>query len=755
MGADLFLGRWQEGAGAAGAEARIPAGRLTTHGVVIGMTGSGKTGLMVDLLEEAALAGLPALVIDPKGDLTNRLLVFPETRPEDFAPYCGSSKAEATAARWREGLAEWGLSADRARELRSRPVRIFTPGATLAPVNVLERFAPPAGGAAEFAPHATSSTASLFSLADLGGDPATAPEGLLLAQLFIDFWSRGQAPSLEDLVRGILQAPFAKIGILDLDTVLPSRERTALAMRLNALLASPALNAWRSGPTLEMEAILGAGAAPGAQTLFTLAHLSEGERLFFLGLLLEEVVAWTLRQAGSDSLRALVLFDEVFGFFPPHPANPPTKAPLLRLLKQARAFGVGAVLATQNPVDLDYKGLTNAGLWFVGRLQTENDRRRVADGMNDLPGGADATALLEELPPRTFLVQDVREDHPKLLKTRQCFSYLVGPLTVPQLAKLLGPAPETTADSAPQNSAAMVIKPGPSVEAASGPPALPPEWTAVYSGSGDLAPHLEVEAEIAYKTAPRAAPVLCRGRYAWPLGATGLEAALAADPQLLTGPVGSPAAPTGYGFGPLPSYLGRTPPEKASKAAATSLARRISLRLLKDGVTGAMQGPEETEAAFRTRLVSLREEARRAEEEKSLGALAKKLQQAEDRLRKAEMELEQDKADASARSTETMISAGLGVLGGLFGSKRSIGGAVSRTVSKQRMASRAKGEVAEGQAAVEAARRTRDALKIQLDEARAALSRKYGSPDLQTVTLSPTATGVQVLSCRILFAPVP
>jgi hypothetical protein len=249
--------------------------------------------------------------------------------------------------------------------------------------------------------------------------------------------------------------------------------------------------------------------------------------------------------------------------------------------------------------------------------------------------------------------------------------------------------------------------------------------------------------------------VLCRARYAWPLGASGLEAALAADPHLLTSPVGSPAAPTASAFGPLPSYLGRTTPEKASKAAASSLARRVSLRLLKDGVTGTVQGPEETEAAFRARLVSVREEARRAEEEKSLGTLAKKLQQAEDRVRKAEMELEQDKADASARSTETMISAGLGVLGGLFGSKRSIGGAVSRTVSKQRMASRAKGEVAEGQVTVEAARRTRDAMKIQLDEARAALSRKYGSPDLETVTLSPTATGVQVLACRILFAAAP
>jgi hypothetical protein len=232
-----------------------------------------------------------------------------------------------------------------------------------------------------------------------------------------------------------------------------------------------------------------------------------------------------------------------------------------------------------------------------------------------------------------------------------------------------------------------------------------------------------------------------------------LEAALAADPQVIADPAGAPAPPLAATFSPLPGYLGRISPEKASKAAASSLARRVTLRLLKDGVTGILQASDETEAAFRTRLVTVREEARRAEEEKSLGGLAKKLQQMDDRVRKYGMEVEQGKADASARSTETVISAGLGVLGGLFGSKRSIGGAVSRTVSKQRMASRAKSEVAEDEAALEAARRDRDALKIQMDGARAELSRKYGSPDLETVTLCPSATGVQILNCRIRFAP--
>lgn len=751
MAGSLYLGRWADSGTPAVDRpvAQLPADRFTTHAVVIGMTGSGKTGLLVDLLEEATLAGIPSLVIDPKGDLTDRLLVFPEFREADFAPFCPPGKAEETAARWKGNLASWGIGAERVRALAGSPVKVFTPGSSLAPVNVLDRFAALPGENPEAsAERALGAVASLLALAGVDADASTSPEGLLLNQLLLQAWSDGDSPSLEDLVQRALNPPIKRIGILDLDAVIPPKDRTALAMRLNALLASPSLAAWRSGPALDFDAMLGPSAG-ASQTIFTLPHLSEGSRLFFLGLLLSELASWTRRQKGSDGLRALVLFDEIFGFFPPHPANPPTKGPLLTLLKQARAFGVGLVLASQNPVDLDYKGLTNAGLWFLGRLQTEPDRRRVADALGDLPGVTNIYDFLVRQPLRTFLVHDVREGNPRLLETRPCISYLAGPLTGSQLEELIprtavvpgasGPAPARLAPSSAQ-------APSPA-----GPPPAPAGWAVAYAAGTSLIPHLEVEAELAFKVGPKAQPILQRRRVAWPLGGTGLEADLATDG--MEPPDGAPDPRKGASCSQLPSYFGRLDPAKAARSAAASLAKRQTLALLRDPLTKLLQDPPESEAAFRARLVAAREEARRAEEEKTLGSLGRKLQQAEDRVRKLEMEVEQEKADASARSTETVISAGLGVLGGIFGSKRSIGGAISRTVSKQRMASRAKGEVIEDQAALEAQRRDRDVLKSQVEAARADLSRKYGSPELETVTLSPSATGVQILSCKILFAP--
>src|SRR5215813_11971131 len=135
------------------------------------------------------------------------------------------------------------------------------------------------------------------------------------------------------------------------------------------------------------------------------------------------------RQGGTTELRALVYMDEIFGYFPPHPANPPTKRPLLTLLKQARAQGVGVVLATQNPVDLDYKALANMGLWLVGKLQTEQDRARLREGLLDAGLAArELDTLLDATRKRVFLLHDVHRPGPTLLHSRWTLSYLRGPL---------------------------------------------------------------------------------------------------------------------------------------------------------------------------------------------------------------------------------------------------------------------------------------------------------------------------------------
>ena len=747
MTKDFFLGRFK---GDQAAElALISPDRFTTHAVVIGMTGSGKTGFIVDILEEAALSGIPTLVIDPKGDLTNRLLVFPEARPEDFQPFCPDGKSQETASRWAEGLRAWDLTAQDSTALKALPVQVFTPGASVSPVNVLQRFAPPLGDDPEqTGASALGAVSSLFLLAGFGGDPATSPEGLLVTQLLLKAWSEKRGLTLEDLVGQVLTPPLQRLGVMDLDAVIPAKDRTALAMKLNALLASPSLALWRKGESLNLDALLG-GKAGGSTSIFTLAHLSEGERLFFLGLLLSELSAWTRRQAGTEHLRALVVFDEVYGFFPPYPLNPPTKGPLLALLKQARAFGVGLVLATQNPVDLDYKGLTNAGLWFLGRLQTEQDRRRVADALGPIPGGGEAADLLSDIPPRTFVVHDVKNDHPRLLETRQCMSYLAGPLTPPQL-KLLLPNASGTAPrpSEPPETEARASSAVP----APGRPIVPAGWEVTFGLGQALVPHLEVEAEISYRAAPKAAPFTSRRMLAWPLEGTTLEGALAAASQDTGSARRSAELPTGSWCDPLPPFFDRTDKGKASKAAASSIVLRQSLTLLKDPLTGILQQPGESQAAFESRVSIQRQISLQAEADKTFGTIQGKLQKIQDRISKLELELRQDQTEAAARTTETVVSAGLGLLGGLFGSRRSIGGAISRTVGKTRMATRAKGEVQETEVSLDAARRDRDQLQQALDLAQQDLSRRFGDQARETLTLSPTKSGVQILACRLLWA---
>jgi hypothetical protein len=738
MGARLFLGRTKAAAAPEPQRFELDADRLTTHAAVIGMTGSGKTGLLVDLLEEAGLAGVPALVLDPKGDLTNRLLVFPDFRPEDFAPFVPAGRAAETAERWRKGVEAAGPEPDAARSLARVPVRVLTPGADLRPVNVLERFAPPPSEEREEG--ALSAAASLMALADLPGDPATSPEGLLLSHLLLILWGRGAAPSLEDLVRQVLSPGMDRIGVLDLDTVIPPKDRTALALKLNALLASPALSAWRSGDALDLDAWLGPASA-GAQTILTLSHLPESQRLFFLGLLLGELAAWTRRQPGSDSLRALVVFDEVFGYFPPHPANPPTKAPLLTLLKQARAFGVGVVVATQNPVDLDYKGLTNAGLWFLGRLQTEPDRRRVSDALGSLPGGADAAERLGEVAPRTFLVHDVKRDAPVLMETRHCVSFLAGPLSPPQLEGLLG-----AAAAAPEKKS----EEGPVSE---GPPTVPAGWTATFFGSGILTPHLAVEAQIFYRTGPKAPPAVLVQKAVWPLGGSTLEADLAADP-VEASDFGSGAWPgAGSSARPLPPHVSSWKPERASKAVASALALRRALRLLRDPVTGETQAPGEAENAFRTRVAAVREARRAAAETKALDPLRRRLERAEDRIRQLEIRVESQRSESKARSADTAISVGLGVLGGILGSRRGIGGAISRTASKKRMADRAEDRLEALESDLADARAERDTTSAALASAREEHLRRFLGGELETITLLPAKGGVQILSFGILWRP--
>jgi len=435
---------------------------LTTHAVVVGMTGSGKTGLCISLLEEAALQGIPALMIDPKGDITNTLLHFPDLLPEDFQPWVNADQARRegktieqaateTATRWREGLLEWGISSERLRALKdSAHFAVYTPGSDAGiPVSILSSLKCPPLPWQEnreiLREKIVGTVTALLGLVGLNDiDPVRSREHILLSNIFEKAWSSGKDLDLGELILQTQTPPFPKLGVFDVNSFFPEKDRFELAMLLNNILAAPAFQTWIEGEPLDIGSLIYARDGKPRHCVFYLAHLNDSERMFFITLLYSAVETWMRSQAGTSSLRAILYFDEIFGYLPPL-SNPPSKQPMLRMLKQARAFGVGQVLVTQNPVDVDYKGLSNAGSWFIGKLQTDQDKQRLLDGLDSaMTGGLDRgqyDRLISTLGKRVFLLHNVHAKGPQLFQTRWAMNYLAGPLTrteIPALNKLAG-----------------------------------------------------------------------------------------------------------------------------------------------------------------------------------------------------------------------------------------------------------------------------------------------------------------------------
>ncbi len=430
---------------------------LTTHAVVVGMTGSGKTGLCLDLLEEAALNKIPALMVDPKGDITNALLHFPNLAPADFQPWINADDARRddksveqaaadTAALWRNGLDKWEIGPERIQKLDdSVRFAIYTPGSDAGlPVSILASLQAPAipwEANKELLREKISGTVTavlgLTGLKDI--DPVRSREHILLANLFETAWSQGQDLDLGELIMQVQAPPFEKLGVFDINRFFPEKDRFELAMSLNNILAAPAFQTWIEGEPLDVASLLYHPDGSPRHSIFYIAHLNDEERMFFVTLLYSAVESWMRTQKGTTSLRALVYFDEIFGYLPPT-GNPPSKEPMLRMLKQARAFGVGMVLATQNPVDIDYKALSNAGTWFIGKLGTDQDKQRLLDGLSSAAGaGLDRREydnLISAIGKRVFLLRNVHEKHPELFQTRWAMNYLAGPATRAQIPAL-------------------------------------------------------------------------------------------------------------------------------------------------------------------------------------------------------------------------------------------------------------------------------------------------------------------------------
>ena len=467
MTARLELGRSLDGE-----TLTIKPSRLRTHGVIVGMTGSGKTGLGLVMLEELVASGVPILAIDPKGDLGNLGLLFPQFQPEDFAPWCGRDDPAKVASKWQAGLLKAGVASDRVASLRQRlDMTVYTPGSTAGvPVDLLGMLqAPPAEVLDNDEARTEIISAAVSGLLGLAGrkaDPVKDPAHVTLSYILDRAWRSGEQIDLSTLVLQLVDPPFEKVGVFPVDRFFAPDERMELAMVFNAILASPGFAAWRQGASLDLDRMLAMGNKTPV-SVFNIAHLDDRQRQFFVSLLLSRVLAWSRRQPGTDDLRAVLFFDEVAGYLPPYPRNPPSKAPLLTLMKQARAVGLGVLLSTQNPVDLDYKALSNAGLWCIGRLTTSQDRERLLKGID----GRDLDGTVAGLNKRQFLLHEIGRDASPVFGSRHAMCYLRGPMTAVELAKLNAlfgveaPAPPA---STPATASAPAAAPEPAL------PRMPP-----------------------------------------------------------------------------------------------------------------------------------------------------------------------------------------------------------------------------------------------------------------------------------------
>ena len=686
---------------------------LTTHGVALGMTGSGKTGLCITLLEEAALDGIPTIAIDPKGDIGNLLLTFPELLPADFRPWVDEGEAArknrtpdehaaATADMWRTGLSASGQSGERIRRLRDAvEMTIYTPGATHGrPLAVLRSFSAPSeavrSDSEALGDRVTSAVSGLLALVGEDGDPLQSREHILLSRILHARWSSGEDLDLGGLIRAVQDPGFQTIGVLDLESFFPERERFKLAAQLNNLVAAPGFDTWLQGDPLDVGKLLWTDSGKPRISILSIAHLDDAERQFFLTMLLNEVVAWMRSQSGSTSLRAILYIDEVFGYLPPT-AMPPTKTPLLTLLKQARAFGLGVVLATQNPVDLDYKALSNTGTWWLGRLQTERDKERVLDGLEGTAAMSGAgglsrkqmDALLSDLDSRVFLVNNVHEDAPVLIRTRWAMSYLKGPLARPEIRRLTAgrataAAPEA---AAPATVGAPVSAPRDTVT--NDRPIVPPTIDEVYideRAEGPYRPMLIGQVDLHYAQASSGldhwVELTCLARLEEEADPWNDAVRLDRPPVLADSPV--PDAE----YAPLPGSAAKPASYRSWTARLKSWAYReqvLSLRTCKR--LKLTSTPDETEAAFAIRVREAARDKRDEAVEELRDKYARKVKLLENRIDRAEDRVRREEAEYEQHRNQSLVTIGGSILGAVLGNK-----AISRTnISKASTAMRGVG----------------------------------------------------------------
>ncbi|KON29961.1 hypothetical protein AC480_02220 [miscellaneous Crenarchaeota group archaeon SMTZ1-55] len=799
---------------------------LTTHALCVGMTGSGKTGLCIGLLEEAALDKVPAILIDPKGDITNLMLQFPQLNPEDFRPWVNPDDARRkgktveeyaryVADLWRKGLADWGIGPDRIRLLReSAGFSIYTPGSDAGlPVSILSSFAAPDVNFEENAEavreQITGTVAALLELVGVDADPVRSREAILLSTVFEHYWRKNEDLDLPKLITSIQKPPVRQLGVFDVDTFYPAKHRFELAMAFNTLVASPSFQSWLNGAPLDIDRLLYSEDGTPRHSIFYIAHLSDRERMFFVTLLLENLLTWTRRQTGTTSLRALLYFDEVFGFFPPV-AEPPSKRPLLTLLKQARAFGLGLLLVTQNPVDLDYKGLTNMGTWFIGKLQAERDKDRVLQGLKgailEAGGGGekvDYSALINKLSSRIFLMHNVHAKQPVVFHTRWVMSYLRGPLTRPQVSQLMsvhkhrGPdIKQVLPEPARRPTRAPTPSIGPSTLDASTPrppadfsvtlPALDPSITQVFlpieTGEQEtirqftrtVGATVRVEsATLVYKPSVLGVATLRFVDRKHNIDEQREQILLAGPPEAVGGvnwgaaeslplrlndlsrnpePVSSGQEPF---FAPIPEYTNSARDLKQiSKDLVDWLYYNSRLRLRAHPDLGVIQRPDEGEREFIIRVQQVSRERRDVEVDKLETKYAKRLDRLESKMRRLQRELADDEAEHEARKREEVVGIGESVLSFFMGRRRT--SSITTATRRRRYTSKAKMDIAQTRDEIAELKADMHDLEDEIGQETKAITDKWekAQADLITQEIKPRRTDVDLQLTAFAWRPL-
>jgi hypothetical protein len=755
---------------------------LTTHAAIIGMTGSGKTGLGVAIIEEAALDHVPVIAIDPKGDMGNVLLTFPQLRAKDFEPWVdpraaaerGQEPAEfagSLAKLWKEGLASWGQTPARIKALRAAAeFEIYTPGsATGTPISVLREFSAPAPELRDdrdlLRERIQSAATALLTLLDIEADPITSPEHILLSTVLDRAWAEGRSLDLPALIGAIQQPGFDRVGVMDLDSFFPPKDRFALAMRLNNLLAAPGFEAWLEGPPMDIDALLYTDSGKPRVSVMSIAHLGDAERMFFVTMLLAELIAWMRRQPGSGSLRAILYMDELFGYLPPV-ANPPSKTLFLTLLKQARAFGLGLVLSTQNPVDLDYKALSNTGTWCIGRLQTERDKDRVREGLAGAAGSDQLPLdrlddILSGLGKRRFLVHNVHEREPVLMETRWVMSYLAGPLTRDQLRRLRRPQTPVAAKTAvpepasrPATQQRPVLDPGVPqffADAAEHPehgeqlvyyPRLVGAWDVTYQNA-----RLDLHQQ-------RQGMLLAEAEDA----AGDIDWEVAEDSSLDIAELDQRPDPDA-GFAEVPAALGNP---KAYSNWEKSLKRWLRsnrpMIVYKSPSLKATSAAGESERDFRIRLQQLGNERRDVKVAKLRERYEKKVATLEDRLQRAQQALERQAEQSKAQKLDAALSFGTAILGAVLGRKRVSTTSASRVGTAVRKAGRIGQEAGDVKRAEQTVARVQERLadlEAAFEDDVAALDAAYDAQaeELKEQRINPRATDTHIRACGLVWLP--